>query len=73
MRKLTRVILVIAVATTISATVLTPDEQRLLDRALAPNATAADKANAQKLCGKCKPCFNGNECNLQCIKDRCGK
>jgi len=73
MRKLTKVILVIAVAMTLSASVLTDAEQRLLDRALSPNATAADKAAAQKLCGKCKPCFNGNECDLNCIKKRCGK
>ena len=73
MSKLTKVILVVAVAMSLSASTLTEAEKQLLDRALSPNATKADKEAAQRLCGKCKPCFNGNECNLTCVRDRCGR
>lgn len=73
MRNLAKVITLIAVAMTLSASTLTDAEQKLLDRALSPHATPADKAQARKLCSKCKPCFNGNECDLQCVKKWCGK
>lgn len=52
-------------------TSLTPAEQQLLDRALAPGASAQDKERARSLCKKCKPCFDGNVCDLKCVKDHC--
>lgn len=60
-------------ATMAASDTLTPDEQQLLDRALSPTATKDEKERAKKLCKKCKPCFDGNSCDLKCIKAHCAK
>jgi len=57
----------------LGAAPLTDADKALLDRALKPNASAADKAQAQKLCNKCKPCFNGRTCDLACVRRNCGR
>jgi hypothetical protein len=73
MKKTLALAFLFAFALTLRAAPLTDADKRLLDRALAPNATAAEKAQAQKLCNKCKPCFNGRTCDLMCIRRNCAR
>ena len=73
MKKTLALVFVLVFALALRAAPLTDDDKRLLERALAPNATAADKAAAQKLCNKCKPCFNGKTCDLACIRRNCAR
>lgn len=51
---------------------LSPRDHEVLDRALDEHADKADKEKAQSLCEKCKACYNSGDCDLQCVKDKCG-
>lgn len=58
----------------ISVDSLSKEDRETLDRALRPDASADDKAKAKDICKeKCKICFDGQNCDLQCAKDKCGK
>jgi hypothetical protein len=52
---------------------LTKEDREVLDRALSPNASKADREKAEKLCEKCKGCYNAGDCDIECVRENCGK